>query len=523
MGIGPYALAFNDSFLKSQDNARRQGQANLQEALTLDAIRQQGQEQQDIGGLAAAFQARRATLANQPPPPPAPPGMPEPGPAPDSAALIGPPPGAPPEGGPAPGLAPTPQAPAGAPAGEGPRRKSLLEDIDPAQAGRLLRTGAGRSALKDLETAEQEQEVADNRKLAEAVFGEATAAMKAGNAQEYYDKAAKAMRIMGNHESAAKYLEHAMNLRSDEEETKKANEDLGRWLKAQAAYASDPSPDNYNKFMEELGQANSKASRALRLQISNNVLSKTFNQNPKVTGFSRTIAGSYRDAFATGKDPDAEQIFRGAAAKDPEGFNAYIYDALTNQKQLPEVVLKKVLRWDTLDGKDVPKTISEKSFFRTRARFPSLKTDDPKFMEAWWADEVKMTHELEREKKPDDIEKGIRTDVSEMRKRLNDVRAELRRAPGMAEEDPERYRDLRDEEKQAVSDLGAQEERLRKSSGIPQAKPQAVEIPVKGPGPKLKPGDQKYVLGAQSEIRRLKAAGYTPEQIQSMMSKAGWQ
>jgi hypothetical protein len=519
MGIGPYALAFNDSFLKSQDNARRQGQADLQEAMTLEAIRQQGQEAQDLGGLTAAFQARRAAMANQPP---AAPGMP--GPAPEGGAgpeqLAGPPPE---PMAAAPGLAPTPPAPAGAPAGEGPRRKSLLEEIDPAQAGRLLRTGAGRSALKDLETAEKEQELADNRKLAETVFGEATTAMKAGNVLEYYDKAAKAMRIMGNHESAGKYLEHAMNLRGDEEEGKKANEDLSRWLKAQSAYATDPSPENYNKFMESLGEANSKASRALRVQIANNVLAKTFNQNPKVTGFSRTIAGAYRDAFATGKDPDAEQIFRSAAAKDPEGFNAYIYDALTNQKQLPEVVLKKVLRWDTLDGKDIPKTISEKSFFRTRARFPTLKTDDPKFMEAWWADEVKMTRELEKEKKPGEEEKAIRTDVSEMRKRLNDVRAELRRSPGMAEEDPERYKDLRDEEKQALVDLQAQEARLRKSSGIPEAKPQEVEIPVNAPNAKLKPGDQKYTLAAKNEIRRLKAAGYTPEQIQSMMSKKGWQ
>ena len=522
MGIGPYAIAFNDAFLKSQDNARRQGQANLQEALTLDQIRQQGQEAQDLGGLTAAFQARRAALANQPPPAPGAPPAPPMTEVPEQ--LSGPPPEVP-----APGLAPTaaPTAPgpAGAPAGEAPRRKSLLEEIDPAQAGRLLRTGAGRSALKDLETAEKEQEVADNKKLAEAVFAEATTAMKAGDALGYYDKAAKAMRIMGNHESAGKYLEHAMNLRGDEEETKKANEDLSRWLKAQSTYATDPSPDNYNKFMEELGQANSKASRALRVQISNNVLTKTFNQNPKVTSFSRTIAGSYRDSFAEGKEPDAEKIFRSAAAKDPEGFNAYIYDALTNQKQLPEVVLKKVLRWDTTDKKDIPKDISEKSFFRTRARFPNLKTDDPKFMEAWWADEVKMTREIEKEKKAasGDEEKGIRADVSEMRKRLSDVRAELRRNPGMAEEDPERYKDLREEEKQAVEDLRHQEARMRKNTGAPEAKPQEVEIPVKGPNPKLKPADPKYVQQAKAEIRRLKAAGYTPDQIQSMMQKQGWQ
>ena len=136
-----------------------------------------------------------------------------------------------------------------------------------------------------------------------------------------------------------------------------------------------------------------------------------------------------------------------------------------------------------------------------------------------------MTREIEKEKKAasGDEEKGIRADVSEMRKRLSDVRAELRRNPGMAEEDPERYKDLREEEKQAVEDLRHQEARMRKNTGAPEAKPQEVEIPVKGPNPKLKPADPKYVQQAKAEIRRLKAAGYTPDQIQSMMQKQGWQ
>ena len=419
------------------------------------------------------------------------------------------------------GTTPTAPGPAGAPAGEAPRRKNILEEIDPAAAGRLLRTGAGRSALKDLETAEKEQEVADNRKLAEAVFTDATKAMKAGDALGYYDNVAKAMRIMGNHDSAAKYLEHAMNLRGDEDEAKKANEDLGRWLKAQSTYKNDPTPDNYNKFMGELGEANSKASRALRVQLANSVLEKTFDQNPQIAGFTRGLAGAYRDAFASGKEADAEKIFRAAASKDPAGFNAYIYDAMMGQKKLPEVVVKKILKWESPE-KDVPKTVSDKAWMRTRTRFPNLKADDPKFLEAWWQDEVRMTRQLAEVKKPEDTEKGIRADVSETRRRLSDVRAELRRSPGMAEEDPERYKDLREEEKQVLSDLGGHESRLRKSSGLPEAKPQEVEIPVKSPGPKMAPGDAKYTASARAEIKRLKQAGYPPDKIEAMMQKQGW-
>ena len=517
MSIGPYLSEFNRAYLGSRDLARREGQADLQEAMTMEELRQRGELGQDIGALTGAFQARRAALANQPPPAP---GAPPETPMPEQLA------GPPPEG-PAPGLAappamaPTAGGPAGAPAGEAARRRSLLESIDPATAGRLLRSGAGRSALKDLETAEKEQEQADNRRLAETVFTDATKAMRDGDALGYYDNAAKAMRIMGQHEAAAKYLEHAMNLRGDQEESKKANEDLGRWLKAQTAYSSDPSPDNYNKFMEELGSANSKASRALRVQIANNVLAKTFDQNPKVAGFSRGLAGAYRDAWAAGKDPDVEQIFKDLAGKDPNGFNAYIYDAMVGQKKLPDVVVRKVLKWDSPD-KEIPKTISEKAWLRTRQRFPQLRADDPKFLEAWWADEVKMTREMDKAKaeKPGEPRKEVRADRSELRKRLSDVRAELRRVDP---EDSARLMELRTEEAQAKSDLDEAEKEYRKISGIPEGKPQEVKIPVNPPSPKLKPTEEKYRTTARAEMQRLGKAGYSREQAVAEMRKAGWQ
>jgi hypothetical protein len=521
MGIGPYALAFNQSFLRSQDNSRRQGQADLQEAMTMEDLRQRGELGADLGGLTGAFQARRAALANQPPPAPgAPPaGMPPPPVSPD-AMMGGTVPGVtPPTAPPAPGLVASGPGPAGAPADEGPRRKSLLESIDPAMAGRLLRTGAGRSALKDLETAEKEQEQADNRKLAETVFTDATKAMRDGDALGYYDNAAKAMRIMGHHESAAKYLEHAMNLRGDQDEQKKANEDLGRWLKAQAAYTNDPSPDNYNKFMEDLGQANSKASRAMRVQIANNVLTKTFDQNPKVASFSRGLAGAYRDAWATGKDPDVEKIFKDLAGKDPEGFQAYIYDAMVGQKKLPDVVVRKILKWDSPD-KEIPKNISEKAWLRTRQRFPSLRADDPKFLEAWWADEIKMSREMAVEKKPDDTRKEFRADRSELRQRLNGVRAELRRVDP---EDSARLMELRQEEAQAKADLDEAEAAYRKQSGVPEGKPAEVKIPINAPNPKLKTTDEKYRNAARAEMTRLGQAGYTRNRALAEMRKAGWQ
>ncbi len=520
MGIGGYLGAFNESFVRGQENARRQGQADLREGLALDAVRQQGQEQQDLGGLTGAFQARRAALANQPPPAPgAPPaGMPPPMVSPD-AMMGGTVPGVTPPASPAPGMVPSGTGPAGAPADEGPRRKSLLESIDPAMAGRLLRTGAGRSALKDLETAEKEQEQADNRKLAETVFTDATKAMRDGDALGYYDNVAKAMRIMGHHESAAKYLEHAMNLRGDQDEQKKANEDLGRWLKAQAAYTNDPSPDNYNKFMEDLGQANSKASRAMRVQIANNVLAKTFDQNPKVASFSRGLAGAYRDAWATGKDPDVEKIFKDLAGKDPGGFQAYIYDAMVGQKKLPDVVVRKVLKWEGQD-KDIPKNISEKAWLRTRQRFPSLRADDPKFLEAWWADEVKMTREMDKGKKSDEGRKEFRADRSELRQRLNGVRGELRRVDP---EDSARLMELRQEEAQAKADLDEAEAAYRKQSGVPEGKPAEVKIPVNAPNPKIKPTDEKYRNSARAEMTRLGQAGYSRERAIAEMRKAGWQ
>ena len=147
MSIGPYLGEFNRAYLGSRDLARREGQADLQEAMTMEELRQRGELGQDIGALTGAFQARQAALANQPPPAPgAPPATPQPGEAALGELGIN-----------TQGMQMPQPGPAGAPAGEAPRRRSLLESIDPATAGRLLRSGAGRSALKDLETAEKEQ------------------------------------------------------------------------------------------------------------------------------------------------------------------------------------------------------------------------------------------------------------------------------------------------------------------------------------------------------------------------------
>ncbi len=517
IGTGPYLGAFNEAYLRSGELARRQQRTDLEEAMTLEGLRQQAQESADMGILANAYQARRRALAAAPGAPGMPPTVaPPPGPE----QLAGPPPVS--ALAQAPPVAPSP--PVGAPAGEGLRRQGLLEALSPDVAGRILRSRSGRGAIKDLEDAEKEHETQENRRKAEEIWTEATTAMKAGDVQTYYDNAAKAMRMVGNHEAAAKYLEHAMTLRGDEKELSSANEDLGRWLKAQGKYANDPSPENYAAFLEELGQANSKTSRAIRVQLATNVITKTFNQNPKVTAFSRAVASAYRDAFSGGQEPDAEKIFKAAAAADPEGFNAYVYDALANQKQLPEVVLKKVLRWNVVDAKEIPKDVWSFSFARTKARLPGLRPDDPKFMEAWQQELVATAKRMkDAERKPADDEKETRANISELRRRLNDVRAELRRNPDMADTDPERYRDLRGEEKQSVEDLKWHEERLRKTSGAPPAKQQPADIPVNPPAPKLKPGDDKYRAAAKAEMSRLSQAGYTREQTIERMRKAGWQ
>jgi hypothetical protein len=520
MGIGPYALAFNDAFLKSQDNVRRQGQADLQEAMTMEELRQRNELGRDLSGLTGAYQAR--ALANrQPGVPPMPPpqggpeqlaGPPPEAPMPNAAAPVTEPPGTP-------GLTPTSGTPTGAPAGEGPRRQSLLESLDPAMAGRLLRTQQGRSAIKDLETAEKEQEQADNRKLAESVWTDATKAMKDGDSMGFYDNAAKAMRIMGNHAAAGQYLEHAMNLRGDDEERKKADEDLGRWLKAAERDQNEQTPESRAAFMEELGKATSKASRDLRIKLANNVLMKTMDQNPAVAGFSRGLAGAYRDALADGKDPNPEQIFRDLAAKDPKGFQAYIYDAMVSGKKLPQVVVEKVLKWET-PKHEIPETIRAAAWQRTRAKFPSLRADDPKFMEAWWQEEITMTRQLAKEKKTEDGPKELRADRTELRQRLNGIRSELRRVDP---EDSARLNDLRQEEAQVKADLDEAEKVYRGKTGTPEGKPAEVQIPVNPPSPKLKTTDEKYRNAAKAEMTRLGKAGYSRERAVAEMRRAGWQ
>jgi tetratricopeptide (TPR) repeat protein len=533
--MGGYFGAFNDSYLRSRDLSRREGQADLEEALTLDRVRQQAQEQQDLAGLVGAYQDRRRVLTA---------GGGQPGPA--GAALPAPttslPPlsrdqafgleeaGVPLSAAPTTSIAPTSAAPAGAPAGEGPRRKALLETLQPDVAGRLLRSGAGRTAIKDLVDAEREQELEDVKKAAAPLFTQAAEAAKSGDGLAYYDSVSKAFRILGNHQAAGQYLEHAMKLRSDAKDLEATNGDLGRWATANETYKADPTPENRQKLLEELSKASGSGSREIRRQLTANYFKGIFDQNPQVMGFNRQVAAGYQAAFADGRAPDAEKIYREAAKADPQGFQAYVFEAMANQKALPEVVRKKVLRWEEVDVKDIPKDRYAWAWRRTEARLPGVSQNDPKFLEALnqeLAAAVKTEQQAkadERSTSPYEEARNLRADVDAARKRLHDVRAELRnvRDPMKGEPDPARERDLVDEETAAKRNLDFYEGKMGKKAGLPAEPQKRTPLAAEAPPVRLKSSDIKYPSYARKAFSTLTGDGQTPDQAAAAMVAKGW-
>jgi tetratricopeptide (TPR) repeat protein len=525
MGIGAGLSAFADSYLKAQQAKSLEDRNELQFALQGRAIKGEQQEQQDLASLAQLYQQRRQA------------GAPDAlaGGGVTTSATLGP--GGPvaaggkmvSDAGDLAGAGVTSPGVAGAPLMPGPAlpaapRRALLDELDPGAAGRILSRPTSRAAFKDLETAEREQEQFENRKKADDVFKEANAAIKSGDALGFYDHVSRGMRILGRHDEASRYLEHSLNLRQDKDELDRSNADLKGWMTANATYTADPSPENYQAFLESLSNVNSKAGRALRQQILGNVVSKTFDQNPQVTAFNRSVAKGYMDAFEAGKPADAEKIFKEAAAANPQGFNSYIFGAMSNQRAIPEVVLKKVLRWDVADAKEIPKDVWSFAFARTQAMMPGVRPDDPRFMEKWNQELVRVQKQMTESKTKDDSDKDLRSDLDGARKRLGDVRTQLRQKD-LKEEDPARYQDLLEEERQAKADLQGLEGKARTKGTLgPEVKPEA---PKAQPGPSLPKADddggvKRYKNAARMEYDRLRKVGLDARAAVEAMKRGGW-
>lgn len=510
--------SFADAYLRAQRLKQEEDQNDLRFSLAAKQLNDQKQEQEDLSSLARAYQERRAQTGVDPLAVTRGPGGP---PVPVSAG------GDPAGAGVAPAGTPGPSMPGPAPApmASPAPRGALLDALSPEVAGRILSRPTSRVAFKDLDSAERELEQDRNRKQADAVFAEANAAVKAGNVLEFYDKASRGLRILGQHDRAGAYLEHALSLRQDKEEAERANSDLKGWLGAKSRYDADPTPENYQGFLDSLSTADSKAGRALRQQILSNVVAKTFDQNPQVTAFNRSIAGGYMEAFNTGKQPDAEAIFRAAAAANPKGFSAYMFDAMANGKRIPEVVLKKVLRWDVPDAKEIPKDVYSFAYARTVAKMPGVRPDDPRFMEVWNSEIVRRERQMTEAKTRDDGDKDLRADLDSLRKRLADVRTNLRQQ-GLRDEDPERHRELLEEERQVKADIAGLEDRARQRGTLgpkadaPLPKAQASRIP--RPKADDAQGVQNYKAAAKSEFNRLVRSGLAPEAAIAAMKRSAW-
>jgi hypothetical protein len=411
--------------------------------------------------------------------------------------------------------------------------------MDPALAGRLLRHPRGQAVIKTFQEAEKEQYEHGQREIAKGHFEEGSEALRKGDTLGYFDWTGRGFRALGDYAHAAKQTEFSMNIRGNKAEEQAAAADAAAVNRAKAAFEADPTPETRQGVLDALSGVKSAAWRGLNVKVGESLLKSTFDQNPQVMGFNRRVSSGYQSAFAEGKEPDAATIYREAAKADPAGFNAWVLDAMANQKALPDVVRKNVLRWEDVDVKDIPKDRYAWAWRRTQAQLPGVAQNDPRFLETLnkeLAEAAKIEQRAKADEKatsPFEETRNLRNDVDAARKRLHDVRAELRnlRDPVKGTQDPAREQDLLEEEAAAKRDLEGYEGRMRKKAGLPGAgtgaatpKPRVL-IPARPvPQKELKKGTESsnYRDAARAEISRLKSAGLTMDEVIAEMEKAGW-
>ena len=514
-GSGDAITAFNQAYLTSAEAARRGELTDLELANYAEALRRPRQEQEDLAGLVGAFQGRSRAV---PPTTIAGPSLANVvtsgGQAISDAGELAQ------AGIASPGVAgipaPTPTPATGLPV----PRTPLLRSLAPEAGGRLLASQSGRAAVKDLEEAERQQEADDNRRLAEEAFSQATTAVKGNDPLGFYDNAAKALRLLGRHDQAGVLLEHGMRLRQDKEQMDKTQAYMTRVGSAVAAYQNDPSPEAYATMLGAMASADTPAARDLQLKYLEQTVKKTFDTDPRVVRFQRGLANVYAEAGQQGKAIEGEAAWREAIKRDPDGWQAYLFDAIRDQKRIPEVVLKKILRWDVLDPKEVPKDLWGTALFLTSKQNPTLEPGDPRWMERFWVNAKQLAENF---KKMGGEEEARRKELSELRQEMGSIQAALRAQD--ISQDPERERLLKEREQWLLAEI----DRVRaggqpgKGPAPSEAKPELKARPPAGIDPVKQP--DRYLKSMRAEFNRMKQAypKASDDEIMQVLKRAGWQ
>ena len=514
-GIGDALIAFNQAYLPAAEAARRGELTDLELANYAEQLRRRRQEQGDIAGLVGAFQNRPRAAGG--------PTIATPGLAnvvasggqtiSDAGELA--------QGGLAsPGVAGLP-APTPAPATGLPvPRTPLIRSVAPEMAGRLLASPGGRAAVKDLEDAERQQEADDNRRLAENAFTQASTAVKGNDPLGFYDNAAKALRLLGRHDQAGVLLEHSMKLRQDKDQMEKTQAYMTRVGAAVSAYQKDQSPEAYDTMLGAIASSDTPAARDLQLKYLEQTVKKTFDTDPRVVRFQRGLATVYIEAGQQGKTIEGEQAWREAIKRDPDGWQAYLFDAIRDQKKIPEVVLKKILRWDVLDPKELPRDVWGTALYLTSQQNPNLQPGDPKWMERFWQNAKQLSINL---KKMGGEDETRRKELSELRQEASSIQAALRSQD--ISQDPERERTLKERERFLLGEI----DRVR-AGGEPGKGPTPGEIktelkakPPTGMDP-VKQAD-RYLKSMRAEFNRMKQAypKASDDELMQALKRAGWQ
>ena len=310
-----------------------------------------------------------------------------------------------------------------------PVMESLLGGLPPKAQARFLTTRTGEKALPTLEHSERERRLEDDRQEAETLIEQATEFLQrptpdvAGAA----DRMAAAMRRLGQPQAAAQWMLHSAKTRSDEAERDRAEQDIKAFNAAIAADEATPSAATLKGVHDAIDQAKSVLGKRIALARLDarlqHALSPDRDEDAFLREATRLMLGGRSEpqtgapeglgpgGAATPKAMTAEEAWRQAAAKHPNGLAKMVSRQLIGgKKELPDEIWD-ILRWPkpiTTKDASLPRRaalIVEQEVKSERAR--GIQVSPLDFTKRWNAKIIELEGAEARAKKtPEELAAG---------------------------------------------------------------------------------------------------------------------
>jgi len=461
----PYGASLS-AFLDSYDQAERRRLAedasNLRQAVALrnmsEADRQRKEQEQLFGDLATEIQARRAIPTEAPnigAMPTLPMGM---GGAPDLSRAET-------QIGPMASTAPVVGIPTARPA--------FGASLPPERAARLFASPTGQAAMRGVEESEKEAERNRFAQEAKDLFGVASERLNANDLTGGFEELAKAYNRLGRYQEGRLYLDRALKLRSDKDETEKANKEMAKISTAAQKFKEDPSASTHGAFLQVLTEAETPTIRAFRMDLLGNQIKAAIGKDVFSAMLWKKLDEHYSQAWAAGKTPDFQQALTAVYKENPALVMRAFADELEKNKDVGKEILRFFGIGEEIDPKDI-KDFGAASLKAFRFQFgrPPRTRDEFNWVLNKQNELAKARKQAEKEGTVagEDITDRNRKESASLRTQMNSMRLSVdnlrRQMTGPL--DPAQREQVRDELTQAEADLADTKKQLRDLGALPK-------------------------------------------------------